>query len=811
MLFKRVIVWIMVQALLIVQTTAFAQSSHDQGVSAGQSANTTIRGLVNQPSANSVVPGYTTTPPEASLAGRPALGSDINAKLAACAATPNDQTCQALRTAINSANTPRPTISPSDPSVAAASQIARNPSLNLGDLSAYYSGCTTTNSTIAAHTETRTCARYVAAGSYSCSNSLNVAVTRSANCTPGDWFAQATSGSTAVAAQCLPDRADTQQHFRVTSNGNPLAFFDVDMTRPVITPQKVAVIGTSYSFPSFTPTETDVFVADRSCTGDTCSLTAMIANDPSVSCTGGWEDMTCVTIHPFLDVYAACPAGTQSGDNLVSTTCSGGGDSMSCTSSPLTTSTCYAPSATFSGTEATDTTGTYASLYWNASSTRAIVGWAPNPAYGPIPQMRLTYTKPATTSTTADSWNNQCPTLAGDGRCSVATTPVCVDGPATKMVDGVPVTRDCWQYQSTMTCSSTYTADQCAPLVASGCTPISSTCTRTNAATGNCEAYQDQYSCTVPNETVTQASNCPSNVFCLQGNCFNISYTGDADFGRSMSMLEAAREAGVYLDTDKMTVFNGEARFCRDRLLKNCCASDGTGGGMSNQSMFGVGSRLVFDALMSGRNFDYVRQGLIAFLTSETSFTASAGVGAYGITVEFFTGDAVVTTTGNILYSGAISESTGMVVAFDPWTLAIAVVITVVLSAMSCNSDEAVTALSEGAHLCHSLGDWCSSCIRIFGSCVSCIEHTTGKCCFNSLLARIVNEQGRAQVGKGWGSAQTPDCSGFTIAQLQSLDFARMDFTEFYASLVAKSPNLTTLQNNSASKIPACYYGQGKC
>ena len=68
--------------------------------------------------------------------------------------------------------------------------------------------------------------------------------------------------------------------------------------------------------------------------------------------------------------------------------------------------------------------------------------------------------------------------------------------------------------------------------------------------------------------------------------------------------LEAAREAGVYLDTDRMTVFNGEVRYCRDRLLKNCCASDGAGGGMSNQSMFGVGSRLVFDALMSGRAID---------------------------------------------------------------------------------------------------------------------------------------------------------------------------------------------------------------
>ena len=119
--------------------------------------------------------------------------------------------------------------------------------------------------------------------------------------------------------------------------------------------------------------------------------------------------------------------------------------------------------------------------------------------------------------------------------------------------------------------------------------------------------------------------------------------------------------------------------------------------------------------------------------------------------------------------------------------------------------------MKEGAGLCHSVGTYCSSCIRILGHCVSCIEHTTGKCCFNSRLARIINEQGRVQVGKGWGSGESPDCSGFTIAQLQSLDFAAMDLTEFYASIVPTLPNVGTLQGSSASRVPNCYYGQGKC
>ena len=58
-MFKRLIVWVMTQALILAQTAAIAQTSHDQGVAAGRAANT-IRGMVNQPSATGVVPG---TPP----------------------------------------------------------------------------------------------------------------------------------------------------------------------------------------------------------------------------------------------------------------------------------------------------------------------------------------------------------------------------------------------------------------------------------------------------------------------------------------------------------------------------------------------------------------------------------------------------------------------------------------------------------------------------------------------------------------------------------------------------------------------------
>ena len=85
-------------------------------------------------------------------------------------------------------------------------------------------------------------------------------------------------------------------------------------------------------------------------------------------------------------------------------------------------------------------------------------------------------------------------------------------------------------------------------------------------------------------------------------------------------------------------------------------------------------------------------------------------------------------------------------------------------------------------------------------------------CCFNSLLSRIINQQGRPQLGKDWGfDPRTPDCSGFTVTELQRLDFGAMDFSEFYASIVPKLPDASAIGRNAAGRAPNCYYGQGAC
>ncbi|TFW13392.1 hypothetical protein E4L96_20055 [Massilia arenosa] len=294
---------------------------------------------------------------------------------------------------------------------------------------------------------------------------------------------------------------------------------------------------------------------------------------------------------------------------------------------------------------------------------------------------------------------------------------------------------------------------------------------------------------------------CSRDQFCLGARCFSTRYTNDADFAQTMTFMEAVREAGVYLDPATTKVFSGQPNVCRDRLLKNCCYSDSAGASMSNQRLFTTGSRLVYDLLMNSTNRNFVKAGLTA-LMSGGGFTGTYST--FGISVA---------VNGSSLPAGSMVLGSGenYVIAIDPWSLAITATIFIVAELSQCSKAESLAALKEGAHLCHSIGTWCSECFRVLGHCVSCIERSTGKCCFNSRLARMINEQGRQQLGLGWGTPERPACDGFTVADLQRLDFSRMDLTEFYDSIVPSMPNVPAMQAGARERAANCYRGGGKC
>jgi hypothetical protein len=120
----------------------------------------------------------------------------------------------------------------------------------------------------------------------------------------------------------------------------------------------------------------------------------------------------------------------------------------------------------------------------------------------------------------------------------------------------------------------------------------------------------------------------------------------------------------------------------------------------------------------------------------------------------------------------------------------------VIQELISCDQADQLTAIKKSENLCVALGSYCSK--KFLGI---CLEKKEGYCCFNSRLARIIQEQGRSQLGKSWGSAKAPECSGFTTAEFESLDFSRIDMTEFIREVQPKAMDVQALAERMNSRV----------
>ncbi len=101
-----------------------------------------------------------------------------------------------------------------------------------------------------------------------------------------------------------------------------------------------------------------------------------------------------------------------------------------------------------------------------------------------------------------------------------------------------------------------------------------------------------------------------------------------------------------------------------------------------------------------------------------------------------------------------------------------------------CNDEEKTLAQKREQSMCYYIGTYCSRKIKGLGFSV-CLQKKESWCCFNSKLARIIHEQVRPQLGIGWGSAEYPNCRGFTLEELARIDWTAIDFSEFTADIIA--------------------------
>lgn len=386
---------------------------------------------------------------------------------------------------------------------------------------------------------------------------------------------------------------------------------------------------------------------------------------------------------------------------------------------------------------------------------------------------------------------------------TISGTTVCLSG-QTVPAGGVSIPETCWDYSTNYTCPGSG-IDTCAPLAAKGCTITGG---------GNCVAWSDPpantkcssthyaYTCNAPApapDVVTTSSNCSVNTMCAGATCFNITDVQNNDMQKTAAMIEMARQAAMYQDKATLEFFKGKPDSCVNALfgLANCCTV-GSAPGMSNAQSFAsgqvinFGSAYVYDALTGASTTatTLIGQAYTAMTstaaTSASLSTATAGAGAAGGMSAGFMG-----------VTASYSSATGLTFAFDPTSLAISLAVMVIMEMLACTQDEQMLSMKRGQNLCVGVGSYCSLEVPIIGI---CLAYTEGYCCFNSKLGRIINQQGRPLLGKTWGSPQSPNCSGFTPAEFQSLDFSKLDLTEFMNDIKANI-NPASIQSKMQTQI----------
>lgn len=335
---------------------------------------------------------------------------------------------------------------------------------------------------------------------------------------------------------------------------------------------------------------------------------------------------------------------------------------------------------------------------------------------------------------------------------------------------------------ATSTTTSSTGLPLCTALPHSGCqlTKIKNSCVRRVGST--CSQWLHKYQCMGAGQKVSCAK--PVN-YCPDGGCATVAVTtASTTMATAIAWLEVARQAGTYVTgtgTNKkdLRIFSGTRNECRDKIawgLGDCCRGGKPDNSTHNRATLinlgiskairgvnAIGSRHVRDILFVSTDLQRSLKGLGQGLT---------GMSTFGVPLSFY-GVQVSLTQGALSFG------------FSPAGFALAVALAVISNLLECSNEEKLLGLQVGNQLCTQVARWCSK-RRLF----LCKERREAYCCYNSRLAKSIATVAKQQLNQGSGH-----CSGFTVAELEKVDFSKVDLAPLVADIKKQSMDKQRLIN----------------
>lgn len=361
-------------------------------------------------------------------------------------------------------------------------------------------------------------------------------------------------------------------------------------------------------------------------------------------------------------------------------------------------------------------------------------------------------------------------------------------------------------------------------------------------STGYQYVWEHRYTCTKEEHTVTTTELTPKYVCegivrCLGTECMDPNRQSSSDFGKAAAMLQALQQIGQDVTCDVSTggdmslcrVFSGEASTCKMALggYVDCCESPG-GVSLSDYILMLKSTSRIDNYLMNSSSMEAVKGSYSALRNPvvdsvnyvKKAFTEQldnlSGSVPSGVGGAFDGATAAMNGFKQAIMSGAndfIAEQFGAEIAsmfFEvgaegvvglagPFAAALSVVglIYTIYSVgkllvnivWQCSEDELALGIDVELYKTRFIGSYCAK-----KTVIGCVERRKSYCTFSSPLTRIINEQARPQLERGWGSPKAPDCSGITLAELERLDWNQIDLTE-WMDILAITDNMPGMQD----------------
>ena len=329
----------------------------------------------------------------------------------------------------------------------------------------------------------------------------------------------------------------------------------------------------------------------------------------------------------------------------------------------------------------------------------------------------------------------------------------CLEPAETRNINGKDVFKECWKWDRQYYCKQNSFIDECKDLKAR-CKEKSRECISYDKEK-NCEHWDVNFEC---EEKSTDKVDCIGSKFCLGGVCEDSERFRPNNFGENI---------GILIALANMKKEGMEGCECPKDKKENCKTED-------------------IDP-KSCKFFSGTEHKCTKFKGQWISYAIAAAS-------IYFTWGAIPIGINPMHGIGALGTKLGSMSALEAAKFAAAQAAKLGLASMArvdcCSLDGALAFACGGKAVDLKVKKQQRFCIKVgkYKKKLGLIV-VTSYCCFKSKLMRVIQEQGRAQLGLSFGTAKNPDCRGLNLEEIQRINWDKIDWSEVIKDFKEEAEN----------------------